>query len=328
MGAHALSLAPFLFVPLFPNISYMIFASAMFTLFYRAEAPALMEIIRRNLTKRERETSYSAATTAGYIEGIGLALFTGWMIEHLSSGWIFLFPTYALIGLCSLFFQARLEICPIEAPLLEEKPKFSFIEPILSGLELLKKKPGFFRFQIGYFFCGGGLMLAMPALPGFLTSHHFGFTALFASSCAMKEVGMILAAPLWGYGMKRIKYETLSAGVFVCVAAFLSLIHFLNYGVLVLCGAYFIYGIAQAGSHLIWNLSGPYFSKDSESSRYTMVNVFMVGLRGCLIPPIGGVISDLFGPSTAIFCAVILSLIGAIIVATKPKEQQLLLPEN
>jgi MFS family permease len=314
MCAHAISLFPFLFVPLFPKIGFLIFASAVFTLFYRAESPALMEIIRRNLDKNAREASFSIATTAAYIEGILLAVFTGWMIEHLESGWIYLFPAYATIGLFGLYFQAKLKILPLNEPQATVVNRFSFVEPLKIGISLLKKNREFLQFQIGYFFCGGGLMLSMPAIPNLLTGSGFCFTTLFTSTCAVKELGMIFAAPLWGLLMKKTRYEFLSGIVFSFVALFLGLLQMLNLGIAFLFVAYFVYGIAQAGSHLIWNLSGPYFSKDQESSRYTMVNVFMVGARGLLMPLLGGWICDTLGAKIALTSGVVLSLAGTLYV--------------
>ena len=314
MCAHVLSLTPFLFVPLFPNIGYLIFSSAIFTLFYRAEAPALIEIIRRNLDKKSRESSFSFASTAGYIEGIGLAFFTGWMVENLASGWIYLFPAYALIGLVGLIFQSKLEINPLERTEEGSKKRFSFLEPIRTGWDLLKNNRQFVRFQLGYFLCGGGLMLAMPAIAVLLTNLGFKFTTLFTSNCAIKEVGMILATPLWGFFMKKYRYELLSGVVFIFVTFFLGLLFFLKWGVLFLFGAYFVYGIAQAGSHLLWNLSGPYFSQEGDSSRYTMVNVFMVGLRGLVMPLLGGLLTELFEPNVAIFCGMVLSIAGSLVM--------------
>lgn len=114
--------------------------------------------------------------------------------------------------------------------------------------------------------------------------------------------------------MKRFRYETLSGVVFICCAVFLAILQFIYLGVGALFLAYFVYGVAQAGNHLIWNLSGPYFSKEKDSSRFTMVNVFMVGLRGCLIPPIGGMVCDWFGPEKSIFFGILFSLIGSLYI--------------
>lgn len=314
MCAHALSLIPFLFIPLFPTLGYLIFASAIFTLFYRAEAPALIEIIRRNLDKKSRETSFSFATTAAYVEGIALAFFTGWIVENLASGWIYLFPAYALVGLGSLIFQRRLEILPLNETEEREKKRFSFFEPIRAGWNILLNNPQFVRFQLGYFLCGGGLMLAMPAIAVLLTNQGFKFTTLFTSNCAVKEVGMILTTPIWGFFMKKCRYELLSGVVFIFVTFFLGSLFFLQSGEVILFSAYFLYGIAQAGSHLVWNLSGPYFSQEGESSRYTMVNVFMVGLRGLAMPLIGGWLTDVFGPNQAIFYGMLLSILGSLVM--------------
>jgi hypothetical protein len=62
-----------------------------------------------------------------------------------------------------------------------------------------------------------------------------------------------------------------------------------------LYAAYLIFGIAQGGSHLIWHLSGPIFSEAEESSRYSGVNVLMVGIRGLIAPILGGILNYLFG---------------------------------
>ena len=201
------------------------------------------------------------------------------------------------------------------------KKRFSFLEPIRTGWGLVKNNPQFFRFQVGYFLCGGGLMLAMPAIAVLLTKLGFKFTTLFTSNCAAKEMGMILATPLWGFYMKRNRYELLSGVVFLFVALFLALLFYLQWGVLVLFGAYFLYGIAQAGSHLLWNLSGPYFSGEEESSRYTMVNVFMVGLRGSVMPLVGGWLTDAFGSNEAIFFGMMLSLVGGLVML-RPQPKQ------
>ena len=59
--------------------------------------------------------------------------------------------------------------------------------------------------------------------------------------------------------------------------------------------AFFMYGVGQGGSHLVWHMSGPHFSGKEESARYTGVNVAMAGLRGAVGPPLGGWLSVVFG---------------------------------
>jgi hypothetical protein len=66
-----------------------------------------------------------------------------------------------------------------------------------------------------------------------------------------------------------------------------------QWNVLWLYAAYLLYGLMQAGSELSWNLSGPIFSKQEDSSTYTGVNVVSIGLRGCVAPPLGSYLCNL-----------------------------------
>ena len=91
----------------------------------------------------------------------------------------------------------------------------------------------------------------------------------------------------------------------LAVFVFLVLLGFAFFGALLILAkfsqgfifiAYLIYGVAQAGSHLIWHLSGPIFSVDDSSSRYSGVNVVMVGIRGLIGPLLGGVLLFFLNP--------------------------------
>ena len=165
-------------------------------------------------------------------------------------------------------------------------------------------------------------MLSLVAIPGFLKGHPFNFATLFTSSSAIKEIGMIVATPIWGFLMKRYRYENLSAIVFAFVSIYLTTLLKLNVASWMLFLAFFTYGIAQAGSHMIWNLSGPYFSLQADSSRYTMVNVFMVGVRGLIMPPLGAVVCHFHGQAFAICLGAFLSMTGAIWILVFSKQQQ------
>jgi F0F1-type ATP synthase assembly protein I len=292
----------------------------MYVLFYRAETPALMEILRRNLSKTQREQALSKGTTAAYIEGIFLALVTGWVLENYPGSWRWLLSLFAVVGLVSnyLFYRLAIANCGInDTP--KSRKTFSFVAPIREGFSLLRRSPQFLQFQWGYFLCGGGLMMALPVIPSFLKGHPFSFATLATSTTAIKEIGMILTTPLWGYLMRRFRYENLSTAVFTLVAMYLFLLLNIEAAYQMLIISFLIYGIAQAGSHMIWSLSGPYFSKEDDSSRYSMVNVFMVGVRGLVMPPTGALLSHFFGGEIAIFTGAIFCLLGAILISVPQK---------
>lgn len=68
----------------------------------------------------------------------------------------------------------------------------------------------------------------------------------------------------------------------------------------------------QAGCELSWNLSGPYFAKESESTFYSSINLAFVGLRGCLCPFIGQLIFIYSNSMTLFICAGLLCLMSGL----------------
>ncbi|MBI3211328.1 MAG: hypothetical protein HYZ47_01405, partial [Simkania negevensis] len=109
-------------------------------------------------------------------------------------------------------------------------------------------------------------------------------------------IGVILSSFLWRKSLEKMSLNqimpliTIGFGLFplLILAAYLSPIY-LNL-------AFLMYGIAQAGSHLIWHLSGTIFSQDKNSTPFTSVNILLQGLRGMVAPLLGGVLCTFFGP--------------------------------
>lgn len=102
-----------------------------------------------------------------------------------------------------------------------------------------------------------------------------------------KGVGFAISSPLWSRWLNRTDiYRFLSRVTAVAMLFPIGLI-LAQTSLVWLYLAYILYGIMQAGSELGWNLSGPIFAKQEDSSPYSSVNVLTVGLRGCVIPPLG-----------------------------------------
>ena len=80
--------------------------------------------------------------------------------------------------------------------------------------------------------------------------------------------------------------------------------------------SFILYGIAQAGSHLLWNLSGALFAGEEDSSPYSRVNILMVGLRGRVVPAIGGLLCDLVGPGPMLVLGSLICFGGVVYMST------------
>ena len=143
-------------------------------------------------------------------------------------------------------------------------------------------------------------MIAMPAIPAFLSNLEISYTELFLSMGVLKGFGFISTSALWAGAIRRFPLPLVSGAVFCFFALFLGCLLLAIFDPLFILAAYAIYGIAQAGSHLIWNLSGPIFSGKETSFQYSSVNILAIGLRGIIGPPLGGLLAQFVSPEVAI----------------------------
>lgn len=314
--AGLLARVPFLLFPFFSHRWYVIFAAAMYMLFSRAAVPAWMEILKINLPKNSREKIFSLSSAMGYAEGMLIALGIGAALDVHARFWQILFFASALLGMINVLIQKRMPIRgENDAIPKEEPPASSFLEkciaPWKTSLEIVKHRPDFAQFQWSFMACGLGLMILQPAIP--LLFHdvlHLSYTDFAIARSICQGIGFILASPFWGKALNQKSFFSVTKSVCLGFALFTLLLCLSPFHLTTLYMAYFIYGVAQAGSQLIWHLSGPYFAKEEESSRYSGVNIACVGVRGIIGPPLGGVLLGLSGLFPLLAMAIGLSLAG------------------
>lgn len=303
LWAGFLMRAPFFLCPWVESSWFVIAAAVNFMFFYRAGIPGWMEIVKRNMGTGKRGRAFSISSAIGYAEGVVLSLAMGGVLDKDPALWKGLFVAAAAIGLLSLWVQARISI-PIAPPVKEEeKPnerltlKEVLIRPWRDSFRLMKERKDFARFQWGFMVCGFGIMLIQPALPLFMVDQlGISYLEMAAAVSIAKGLGFALSSPIWARWMDRFSMLKVSSAVFLSVGLFPVFLSFSIWGGLIwLYAAYFLYGVGQGGSHLVWNLSGPIFAGKEESSRFTGVNVVLVGLRGAIAPPLGGWLSVVLG---------------------------------
>jgi predicted MFS family arabinose efflux permease len=192
--------------------------------------------------------------------------------------------------------------------------------PWQSAFSLLQSNPSFFRMQCGFMFGGIGLMLTAPSLPLFcvdvLSLSHSEITTA-------RSILMGLGVAISSYSCKKmiaqVKTDLLLRNVLIGFSLYLLLLYFSKLSLFFFYFSFILYGLSQAGSHLLWNLSGPIFSGQEESSQFSRVNILMVGLRGSITPAMGGILCKLMGPSFVILCGILICLSGAFyVILTKP----------
>jgi predicted MFS family arabinose efflux permease len=315
MGAWVLGRLPFLCLPFIDNVWFLIFAAGLYQLFERAGIPAMMEILKLNVTKDRREKLYSRVFVLKFIESIILGVFVGKLLDIHPGTWKIFFFIAALLSISSIFIQMRIPL-PTNLKPDENIPPITtnrLLQPIKDCIHLMRSRPDFAHFQWGFMIGGFGLMLMKPASILFYVDH----LALSHDQVTMARyiwmgIGVVASSFLWRRALNAIPNHRFTAIIifgFSFFPLFLLLAQWNQFWVNI---AFLFYGIAQAGSHLIWTLSGTLFANNEDSSKFTGVNIFMVGLRGLIGPVLGGILCGLIGPVPVLLTGAIICIGGTI----------------
>ncbi len=327
IGAWVLGRISFLFIPWIDSVWYIIFCCAVYEFFNKSGIPALIEILKINIPKESREKTYSFYFVLSFIESILLGFFMGGVLDLHQNSWKFLCCITALIGLTSLFVQLKLPI-PVNNLRLPHPTRNSLknriIQPWKDALSLLKTRPDFARFQYGFMMGGFGLMLIAPSLSIFYVDKlQLAHSQLITGRSILMGVGIVLSSYFWRKALAKLPISQLTSRILIGFGIFPLTLALSPFHIHWFYLSFIFYGIAQAGSHLLWNLSGTLFAQDEESSQFSRVNILMLGLRGILAPALGGILCQFLGPIPMLFMGALICFTGAFYMKVASSNQYL-----
>jgi MFS family permease len=288
----------FLVLPFYCNIWTTLVAACLYQLFQRACAPNTLEILRKNLDRKEHLRFFSWVYFFSFLESLILGFFIGKFLDTHTNNWKVLLALSSLFSLTSLFFQHQIPTPSHSTEDPVEKKKLHFLQPFKDSYRLMQSSQEFAKFQAG-FMCGGlGLMIMNPALIVFYHDHlNLSHQTMATGRFLWMGAGVLLSTFVWKTLIHQIPLPKLLIAIITGFAIFPLAVLYASEYFFFLYLAFFIYGVAQAGSHLIWHLSGIFFAQDQQSSAmYTATNILAVGLRGLIGPCLGGILTEALGP--------------------------------
>jgi hypothetical protein len=331
LWARCLGYIPFFFFPFISNIWFFIASFGLYMMLAVGIVPAWMEILKLNIPTKARERVFSYTQAFGYMGGGLLPFLLGWLLDGYIQAWRWIFPLTASLAFFSFFFQYRILI-----PLSIQQSsvnKMSFSTSLLEGLlrpwknawELLWQRSDFRKFQIGFMIVGCGLMIMQPALPVFFVDVlNLSYMELAIALTFCKGVGFAIASPMWSRWIHHVDLYRFSSWISGLACLFPLCLILAKFHLFWLYIGYLGYGIMQSGNELTWNMSGPIFAKDEDSSLFSSVNVVAVGLRGCFVPTLGSLFCTLFNSSFVMFLGGILCLLATIRLSSYSKQPHLI----
>ncbi len=309
----------FLVLPFYSSAPFVLGAACLYQLFQRATAPCTIEILRNNLDTSQGTNLFSWVYFFSFLESLVLGLFIGKILDLDSNNWKYLLALSALFSMTSLLFQRKIPFSSQNYLKTTHPSPLNFIRPFKDSWDLIQKSASFAKFQAG-FMCGGlGLMIMNPALIVFYIDHlHLSHEAMTTARYVWMGAGILASTFIWKTYLTQKHIALLTSIIIVGFALFPLGVLYAKWHVHILYLAFFIYGIAQAGSHLVWHLSGMIFANQQESSAmYTATNLLAVGLRGLIGPLLGSVLTEVLGPKATLMIGSLVCISGTYFILSK-----------
>lgn len=303
---------PFVFVLWTQNVWYLIFCCIMYELFHKSGMPALMEILKLHMDKIAREKLYTFLYVLTFMESILLGLVMAMILDQVASCWVWVCTLTVGLSMTSLFLQRKMSVA--ERASTPSVPLISrIVSPWHEAFQLLRDHPNFARFQYGFMIGGFGLMLIAPSLSLFyVDSLHLTHSELILGRSVLMGIGVVISSSYWRRYLTIPAVPIMTRKILLGFALFPFLLSSALLFPSCLYIAFFFYGIAQAGSHLLWNFSGTLFSGTGDSAPFSRVNILLLGLRGLVAPALGGVLCNWVGPLPVLWLGSLICLSGAL----------------
>ena len=318
ISAEIIAHLPFFLFPFIQSAQsawFLVASGALFLMMKRGVIPAWMEILKLNVREKHRKRTFSTGSTLSYVGGIILPFVFGRWMDLKPQAWQWLFPITALFSLSGTLFLLRIPI-PKTPTNLSPSPlniKAALLKPWKNSWQILKARPDFVRFQIGFMIGGGSLMIMQPALPIFFDQIlNLSYTEIAIAISTCKGIGFVLTSRFWAKRLNSQSIFRFSALVILITTCLPLGLLLAQSQIIWIWVAYLMYGVMQAGSKLSWHLCGPLFAGAEDSSVYSSVNVVAVGLRGLFAPFLGSLLTLAFGAPTVLVLSSVLFILGAL----------------
>lgn len=327
--ARLLSHLPFFFFPFIDNPWYFIAAFGFYMMLARGAEPAWMEVLKLNIPNASRDRTFAYGSAFGYLGTAIIPFALGDLMDTYIQSWRWLFAATALLSISAIFFKYRIPInlekensqtCPSSLSWTQE-----LLKPWKNSWELIKKRPDFRKYQVGFMLGGAGLILIQPALPVFFMDElNLTYTELAVALTLCKGIGFAITSPTWARLISKVNIYSFNGLVTMLACLFPLCLVAAQTNLLWLYGGYLLYGIMQGGSEMSWSLSGPIFSKEEDSSIYSTVNILTVGLRGCVFPALGSLLIAYITAGQVMFVGAFFCLLSTLYMSMYSRQYRVM----
>jgi hypothetical protein len=311
----ALGAIPCFFYPFIDNIWFYIASYTVHMITRRAQDPAWIEILKRDLAIPPLSQLVSRGSSIYYCVSMALPPLLSFWMDRDAQIWRILFCSFATLQLLDLFVLCFLMRVPEKNTTERVQPSLSqlFVDPLKNGWELLKRNPPFSHYLTLFLLGGIGIIATQPLLPKYFQQNlNLSYTELTLAFSFCKGISFVLSSPIWSRAVLWMGLYRLNALMDIFTSLFFGGVLLACFGVEWLYLGYLFYGMMQGGCELTWNLSGPVFAKNKDSTPYSSLNLILIGVRGCICPFLGYLLSVYISAIPVFGLALTFCLLGAL----------------
>jgi len=302
---------PFLFFFAVDSAWTVIICFSVYMILSRGSMPVWTELFKKHLPKDSQHRLFALGNTCEYLGTTIFPIVIGMMLDYNADLWRVLFSLTALLGVASTILMLPLPNTLSETPPITKK----VFLPWKNAFSIIKNRPDFRTYLIGFMLGGAGLMVIQPVLPIFFVDElQFSYTEMMIAISVCKGVGYAMASPAWVKLFKRLPIFQFSFLVAMLAFCFPLILIGAKWVFWLCYVAYIGYGLMQSGSELSWHLSPAAFSRKKESLPFSETNILAVGLRGCVIPFLGSLLFYLFNSVVVMLVGSLFCLLGSLVL--------------
>ncbi len=267
-------------------------------------------VLRSNYSDANRGRLFGRASRWQMLAGAIAVIGSGLWAQQNSEAYRIFLPIAALLGVWSCVIFSRV-------PRREGKiasPPAVRLSSARTLFRVLVHDRRFLQYEIGFFFYGIGFMALGTAKP-FITVDELGLDwGVLLGAKAIPALAGIALAPTFGRWMDQIGPARLGSIAFAGLVLY-GIALALAVGPITYCLAEGVFGTAMTGVLILWNMGPVAFAREGEAMHYMSVHVALVGFRGLIGHPIGGLISKYASdPRWVILFSVIAWIAGSLVM--------------
>lgn len=255
-----------------------IFAYLLGAVIVAQQIPLIVSVYAHNYAASERGWRFSRASLIAATAAIAFSTWAGWQLDHDLSFWQPLFLLFALAA-----GVAALAVARMPTPLLN---RAEAVNPLRSVRYIFEDKV-FGRLLFGWMFMGLGNLMTLPLRVEYLVRPDFGIGSSNAEAAlllvAIPAAFRLLSTRFWGRLFDRVDFIVLRSVMNLLFLMSMALF-FTSSQFWVLAVSSALFGAANGGGHIAWQLWVTKIAPPERVSAYMSIHSATTGMRGVAAP--------------------------------------------